>query len=181
MMTRTDRRRFPILLAVIAALALAGAVLGLLFSPVQAQESETLPRNLEQSDSEDEPSLASDPIVDIFDRTEQVRVAILAKLFNVNDCSAVTESDLGGIRGDLMIFRKEIRTLKDGDFDGLTSLDRIYLHSNELEDLPPGIFDELTSLTVLSLESNNLETLPAGIFDELTNMESLVPIQQPIG
>ena len=33
MLTRTDRRRFPILLAVIAALAMA-----MLFSPVQAQE-----------------------------------------------------------------------------------------------------------------------------------------------
>ena len=32
-MTRTDRRRFP----AIAALALVGAVLGLLFSPLQAQ------------------------------------------------------------------------------------------------------------------------------------------------
>ena len=181
MLTRTDRRRFPILLAVIAALALAGAVLGLLFSPVQAQESETQPRNLEQSDSEDEPSLASDPIVDICDRTEQVRVAILAKLFNVNDCSAVTESDLGGIRGDLMLVEKEIRTLKDGDFDGLTSLDRLYLNSNELEDLPPGIFDELTSLTVLSLKSNNLETLPDGIFDELSSMESLFLSSNQLG
>ena len=35
MMTRTDRRRFPILIAAIAALALA---MTLLFSPVQAQE-----------------------------------------------------------------------------------------------------------------------------------------------
>ena len=33
MLTRTDRRRFPVLLAVIAALAMA-----MLFSPVQAQE-----------------------------------------------------------------------------------------------------------------------------------------------
>ena len=160
-MTNINRRRFPILFAALAALALAGAVSGLLLSPVspvQAQNS-----------------------AGICDRTEQVRVAILAKLFNVNDCSAVTESDLGGIRGDLMIFRKEIRTLKDGDFDGLTSLGRIYLHSNELEDLPPGIFDELTSLTVLSLESNNLETLSAGIFDELTNMESLFLSSNQLG
>ena len=38
MMTRTDRRRTPILLAAIATLALAGAVLALLFSTVEAQE-----------------------------------------------------------------------------------------------------------------------------------------------
>ena len=35
-MTRTDRRRFPVLIAAITALALAGAALALLFSPVQA-------------------------------------------------------------------------------------------------------------------------------------------------
>ncbi len=45
MMTRTDRRRSPFLIAAIAALALAGAALGLLFSPVQAQEAETLVSN----------------------------------------------------------------------------------------------------------------------------------------
>ena len=44
MLTRTDRRRFPILLAVIAALAMA-----MLFSPVQAQEAETLVSNLDTS------------------------------------------------------------------------------------------------------------------------------------
>ena len=37
MLTRTDRRRFPILIAAIATLAIAGAALGLLFSTVQAQ------------------------------------------------------------------------------------------------------------------------------------------------
>ena len=45
-MTLTDRRRFPALFAVIAALAVAGAVLGLLLAPVQAQESEALVSNI---------------------------------------------------------------------------------------------------------------------------------------
>ncbi len=48
MMTRTDRRRFPVLIAAIAALALAGAALGLLFSTAQAQEAETLVSNIGQ-------------------------------------------------------------------------------------------------------------------------------------
>ena len=42
-MTRTDRRRFPILFAAITALALAGAALALLFSPAQAQEGDDAP------------------------------------------------------------------------------------------------------------------------------------------
>ena len=45
MMTRTDRRRFPVLIAAIAVLALAGAVFGLFFSTVEAQESGTLVSN----------------------------------------------------------------------------------------------------------------------------------------
>ena len=48
MITRTDRRRFPILLAAIAVLALAGAALGLLFSTAEAQEAETLVSNIGQ-------------------------------------------------------------------------------------------------------------------------------------
>ena len=53
MMTRTDKRRFPILIAAIAALAVAGAALGLLFSTVQAQEDQqVLLSNLEQSTSD---------------------------------------------------------------------------------------------------------------------------------
>ena len=48
-MTRTDRRRFPVLIAAIAILALAGAALGLLLSTVLAQEAETLLSNTEQS------------------------------------------------------------------------------------------------------------------------------------
>ena len=45
-MTRTDRRRFPVLIAAIAVLALAGAALGLLFSTAQAQEAEALVSNI---------------------------------------------------------------------------------------------------------------------------------------
>ena len=48
MMTRTDRRRFPILFAAIVALTMAGAALGLLLSTVRAQEAGTLLSNTGQ-------------------------------------------------------------------------------------------------------------------------------------
>ena len=48
-MTGADRRRFPVLIAAMAVLALAGAALGLLLSTAEAQESETLLSNTEQS------------------------------------------------------------------------------------------------------------------------------------
>ena len=41
MMTRTDRRRFPVLIAAIATLALAGAALGLLFSTARRRRINT--------------------------------------------------------------------------------------------------------------------------------------------
>ena len=60
MLTRTDRRRFPVLFAAIAVLALAGAALGLLFSPVQAQESETLLSNTGQDFNEGNAVIVAD-------------------------------------------------------------------------------------------------------------------------
>ena len=59
MLTRTDRRRFPVLLAVIAALALATAML---FSPVQAQEGSApdKPRGLEATATHDQVVLTWD-------------------------------------------------------------------------------------------------------------------------
>ena len=57
MLTRTDRRRFPILLAVIAALAMA-----MLFSPVQAQEGSApdQPTGLEATATHDSVTLTWD-------------------------------------------------------------------------------------------------------------------------
>ena len=49
-MTRTDRRRFPVLIAAMAILALAAAALGLLLSTAEAQESETLVSNTGQDE-----------------------------------------------------------------------------------------------------------------------------------
>ena len=62
MLTRTDRRRFPVLLAVIAALALAGAALGLLLAPVQAQEGSApdKPRGLDATATHDSVTLTWD-------------------------------------------------------------------------------------------------------------------------
>ena len=58
-MTRTDRRRFPILIAAIAALAVAMA---LLFSPVQAQEGSAPdnPRGLDATATHDSVTLTWD-------------------------------------------------------------------------------------------------------------------------
>ena len=51
-MTGTGRRRFPVLIAAIAALAVAGTVLGMLVSPVQAQERDEVLQSVSEGDTD---------------------------------------------------------------------------------------------------------------------------------
>ena len=68
----------------------------------------------------------------ICDRTQQVRDAILDKLNNI-DCSAVTDSHLSSVTGGLGLNARGIETLQASDFQGLSSLERLYLESNKPE------------------------------------------------
>ena len=121
-----------------------------------------------------QPADAEPTIVNICDRTPQVRDAILAKLTDVSDCAAVTDADLSGITGELILSIREIPVLKSGDFEGLANLDDLQLTDSGLEALPEDVFDGLTGLTSLYIIRNNaLETLPQGIFDGLTSLRAL--------
>ena len=111
-------------------------------------------------------------IVNICDRTEQVRDAILAKLRDVSDCAAVTDSDLNRFRS-LYLNDEEITALQAGDFQGLANLERLYLDGNSLTELPDGVFDGLANLERLKLNGNSLTELPDGVFDGLSNLVRL--------
>ena len=106
-------------------------------------------------------------------RTEQVRVAILAKIDDISVCDDVTNTHLANITGTLSLGSASITTLAAGDFDGLRELHWLNLSGNQLTVLPSGIFGDLTKLTILSLNRNALSTLPDGIFDNLTALTSL--------
>ncbi len=108
--------------------------------------------------------------VNICNRTEDVRDAILRLIPNQNDCRQVTSGELAGITGILELGYDGISSLKPGDFDGLTSLEALNLGDNSIRMLPAGIFDALISLKVLYLWGNSLETLPDGIFSPLTSL-----------
>ena len=86
----------------------------------------------------------------VSDRTPQVRDAIVAAVPGVNSAADVTEAHLAGI-GQLTLFRKNITALKEGDFDGLTSLVRLSIGGNPFSSLPESIFSGLTSLTRIDL------------------------------
>ncbi len=132
-------------------------------------------------------------------RSEEVVDAILDRL-SETDCRVVTTTQLAGITGELDLSLESINTLRNGDFDDLTSLQTINLRSNSLgsrlhsdlfdgltsleelslqdnllqaEDLPEDLFDGLTSLQTLNLSDNVVASLPADLFDGLTSLESL--------
>ena len=70
----------------------------------------------------------------VCDRTPQVRDAIVAAVSGVSTCNDVTETHLAAIE-TLNLIDKSITSLKDGDFDGLSALTVLYLHSNQLTTL----------------------------------------------
>ena len=84
-------------------------------------------------------------------RTEVVRDALVALVAGVSDCALVTDTHLAAITGELDLEGEEgvpkITALAAGDFDGLTSLERLTLTANALTTLPAGVFDGLTSLS----------------------------------
>ena len=116
-------------------------------------------------------TLSDSSVVDICDRTPEVRDAILYTLSVVN-CSSVKLGKLGSVFV-LDLSSRGIDSLKGGDFDGLTNLQYLRLYNNDLVSLPPGVFDNLTNLDRLYLSGNGLVSLSPGVFDSLTNLRYL--------
>ena len=104
-------------------------------------------------------------------RTQPARDAIIAAT-GIPDCDAINNIQLAAI-SSLDLSNKSIRSLQDGDFDGLTGLTSLDLSSNTLLNLPADIFTDLDRLTELHMNNNLLSSLPTGIFDNLTNLTNL--------
>ena len=93
-------------------------------------------------------------IVNICDRTSEVRDAILGKLPEVSDCADVTASDLSGITDGLDLRGQGIESLQAQDFHGLPNLETLVLSRNSLTGLPENVFDGLSGLERLFLKDN---------------------------
>ena len=109
----------------------------------------------------------------VCDRTTEVRTVILGSLTSISDCAEVTDSDLSGITGKLVLSGKSITALKARDFRGLTGVQRLRLSNNSLASLPEDVFDDLGSLQELRLTNNSLASLPEDVFEDLTNLQEL--------
>ena len=92
-------------------------------------------------------------------RTQQVQDAIIAAIPGVKSAADVTEAHLAAIQF-LNLYNKNITTLKEGDFYGLSALTTLTLSSNDLSSLPAGVFNGLSALTTLSLQDNAVTSLP---------------------
>ena len=114
------------------------------------------------------PALSQAHIINICDRTPQVRDEILREL-EADDCAAVDSDEVT----KLNLRSKQLTTIRAGDFDGLAYLQELNLYGNQLTALPAGVFDDLTRLLRLYLSENRLTTLPAGVFDRLTGLQVL--------
>ena len=68
---------------------------------------------------------------------------------------------------------KGIKSLKAGDFNGLSKVRILHLHNNALTTLPEGVFSGLSNLRHLWLYKNNLTSLPEDIFSGLSNLRTV--------
>ncbi len=109
--------------------------------------------------------------VNICERTPQVKDEILSRTSG-SDCTNVAAAELSDII-ELRFWNEGITSLKDGDFDGLSSLDLLEFEKNSLTDLPANILDGLSNLRALHLDRNSLPTIPKDLFDNLTRLELL--------
>ena len=108
----------------------------------------------------------------ICDRTPQVRDGILSLIGSGTACGDVTNTQLAAINGSLNLTDQGLTSLKMGDFDGLTHLATLGLHTNALTALPGAMFRDLTHLQALDLHTNALTALPEDMFLGLTHLFS---------
>ena len=105
------------------------------------------------------------------ERTEEVKDEIVSQA-PVSTAAAVTEAHLRAIKW-LLINNEGIDSLKEKDFEGLSSMSALWLYSNNLTSLPENVFSGLSKLTQLLLQYNRLTSLPENIFSDLTKLTTL--------
>ena len=102
------------------------------------------------------------------ERTPQVRNAIVAAVQGVSNAHDVTAAHLAAITS-LNLSSKSIRSLKTGDFNGLTALATLDLNTNAISDI--SALEDLTSLIYLFLSGNSITDISA--LEDLTSLRHL--------
>ncbi|MCY3816125.1 MAG: fibronectin type III domain-containing protein, partial [Gammaproteobacteria bacterium] len=113
-----------------------------------------------------------DKPINVCGRTPQVRDAIVEAVPDAATCIDATEAQLSEITR-LNLNRKNIDSLKLGDFAGLTNLLALELTDNGLSTIPPHLFSDISNLGYLSLAGNPLSEISADTFAGLSTIDSL--------
>ena len=118
----------------------------------------------------------------VCDRTPRIQEEILG-VAGFGHCLEPSRENLAGItafelcnRRDWPLCRREdavIPTLRQGDFQGLSQLQRLTLAGVGLTELPEGVFADLVGLETLVLANNRLTRLPERVFSGLARLGSL--------
>ena len=116
----------------------------------------------------------------VADRTPAVRDAIRWTLENEHGVNfdvveTITASQLERI-DDLYIFEETFSGFKDGDLQGLTGLEILYIEDNNLTDktFPENLFSDLRSLEELVIYGNGLTSIAKRSFWNLENIKELL-------
>ena len=105
---------------------------------------------------------------DVCSRTPQVRDK-LTEAAGVSSCEQVTLGHLAGL-AKLDLSRAGIAELESEDFNGLSSLETLWLHGNSLRELPEGVFDDvLDTLEDLRVDPH----LKATLFFQLSEQKTV--------
>ena len=120
----------------------------------------------------------------VCDRTSEVADAILSTI-GKSDCVAATDHDLGGmVTLHLSSYwsRRNITSLKAGDFSGLSTLRDLYLQHDPagkrsgqtgLTELPARVFSGLVGLERLWMDTHSLTAVSGDVLVDLPNLEFL--------
>ncbi|XP_011305455.1 leucine-rich repeat-containing protein 15-like [Fopius arisanus] len=73
-----------------------------------------------------------------------------------------------------------LEILRNGTFEGLDELQKLWVFNNSVNNVEPETFSNLKNLRLLDLRLNRLETLSRGMFDGLSKLERLELFGNPI-
>ena len=106
--------------------------------------------------------------VNICDRSERVRAAILGSLEGSNECKSISRSALSRIQTLTVTSDGSAVKFGPGDFNDLPGLSRLDLSSNGIEDLPSDLLNGVPpGLTELDVSDNPVTRIPVQILARL--------------
>ncbi|XP_050301684.1 peroxidasin isoform X2 [Anthonomus grandis grandis] len=100
---------------------------------------------------------------------------MVSLLLNNNFLTALTNATFEGLYSlqNLYLYKNRIKYIESGTFRHMARLERLYLQSNELQEFKAATFSDLPSLDRLYLYNNHIKQIPKGAFNHLPKLRRL--------